>query len=73
MDTENDAAMMSAKAALDQYLNLPAIGLEEDTFEFWQNYSRTTNKAQQCLCDLACHYLTPPPTSTSKCIIQLRY
>ena len=63
-DNVVDSLRTVAQKALDSYLSLPVIGLNEDTFSFWRNYSITTDKAQKCLCDLARHYLTPAPTST---------
>ena len=61
---EIDAMRTSAKDVLDTYLNQPAIGLDQDTLCFWKTLSMSTDKAQKSLCDLARHYLTPPPTST---------
>ena len=58
---EVDGIRMSAKLALDTYLSMP---LSDDPFTFWLNHSRTTDRAQKCLCDLARKYLTPPATST---------
>ena len=58
---EVDGIRMAASAALDSYLSLP---VSEDTFKFWRDYSRTTDKAQKSLCKLARKYLTPAPTST---------
>ena len=63
-ESEIDAMRSSANDALVQYLNQPTIGLDRDTLSFWRTLSTTTDKAQKCLCDLARHYLTPPPTST---------
>ena len=62
--TQDNGLRTMAEKALDSYLSLPVIGLNEDTFSFWRNYSVTSDKAQKCLCELARHYLTPAPTST---------
>ena len=59
---ETDGLRVLAKAALNQYLNLPLS--PADTFSFWKSYSLTTDRAQKSLCRLARLHLTPPPTST---------
>ena len=60
-DQEIEGAGMSANAAIQEYLSRP---LCDNTFEFWKRYSRSTERAQKCLSDLARIYLTPPPTTT---------
>ena len=60
-DQEIDGTAMSARAAVDDYLNKP---LCRDTFQFWKMYGTSADKTQKCLAKLARHYLTPPPTTT---------
>ena len=62
-----DNSRVTAEKAVEDYLSLPLsdpMENGEDTFKFWRNYSVTNDKAQKALCQLARHYLTPPPTST---------
>ena len=75
-DTEIDTTREAAKKALENYLCLPVLAEKEeggrddpsnDTFLFWKNHSRTSDKAQKALCHVARIYLTPPPTSTGMC------
>ena len=68
-DSEADTARIVAKATLQNYLNLPICtddpgnNVKADTFQFWKDYSVTTDKAQKLLANIARTYLTPPPTS----------
>ena len=64
-DIEVDNVRRSAIKAIDTYLNLPLDDEDDaDTYAFWLNYSKTTDKAQKALCHLARKYLTPAATST---------
>ena len=60
-----DLMRRAASSALKQYLDRP-VDPDMDTFEFWYEYSQTTDRAQKCLCEIARKFLTPPPTSTGK-------
>ena len=71
--TEIDPTRTLAKKALDNYLSLPILAeiqegdapdASNDTFIFWRNYSKNSNRAEKALAHLARIYLTPPPTST---------
>ena len=68
-DFEFDAVKKSATVAIEHYLSLPMDDEDGNSFTFWRNHSKTTDKAQRALCHLARIYLTPPPTSTGKSII----
>ena len=62
---EVDNVRRSAIKAIETYLSLPLDEEDDaDTYAFWLNYSRTTDKAQKGLCHLARKYLTPAATST---------
>ena len=62
--SESDGMRIIAQKAIDDYLCLPTSGFEESTYTFWKSYSKSGGTGQQCLAELARHYLTPPPTST---------
>ena len=67
--SEVDAIRVAAQTALEHYLALPLSDPydktnPQDCFDFWRNYSVTTDKGQKALCHLARVFLTPPPTST---------
>ena len=71
-----DGPRIEARKTLDNYLAQPLSDPDDeknpqDTFQFWKNYSVTTDKAQKSLCGLARRFLTPPPTSTGISIINL--
>ena len=72
-DSETNITRMCAQGALDHYLNLPVLAAKKgsekpdsmsDTFLFWKSYMQSPDKAQRKLCEIARHFLSPPPTST---------
>ena len=70
-DHEIDTHRLSAKSAINYYLNLPLTDMngkdKSATFHFWKCYCNTADPAQKGLAQLAQKYLTPPPTSTGIC------
>ena len=61
-ENDDDKLRTDAKKTLAEYLSLPVS--ENDTFSFWSNYGKTTDRAQKSLCKQARIFLTPAPTST---------
>ena len=56
-----DHSIDNAEITVDKYLN--AI-VTEECFEFWKDYSKSTNIYEKKLAEQALIYLTPPPTTT---------
>ena len=56
-----DHSIDNAKITVEKYLNAIVI---EECFEFWKDYSKSTNLYENKLAEQALIYLSPPPTST---------